>query len=228
MRSHARCGAILRRSLARRALLDPSRRSGSLRSPGAHPQHALAGSGAGRCVGPRHRPRVPEAAARILGRRLRLAFPGASAERVRSVPRRTRRSPHPLRPRAGAARSRNPADPEPRLAERLRRAASARAAPDRSRGRAGLRRRHSLAARLRLLRAARPTRDVSVHRRSLAQPHARAGVRALRSGRRRFRGRSRDVDGAGRPGAHDRRPPEQPRARALHRAGVAASVRRRA
>ena len=78
------------------------------------------------------------------------------------LPGRRRRRPHPLRARAGAARARYPADPDARLAQLLRRIPAARAAADRPAGprhrRAGVRRRHPVAARLRVLRAAGPRR----------------------------------------------------------------------
>ena len=112
---------------------------------GADPQHALAAAFARAGLGAGDRARVPARAARLLGRRVRLARAGGAAERARPVPRRDRRRAHPLRARA---RRRDPADPHARLAEHVRRAPAARAAP------AGLRPRDPVAARLRVLGAA--------------------------------------------------------------------------
>ena len=177
--------------------------------------HALAERGARRAVGAGHGPRVPARARRVLGRRLRLArAPSAELNALAAVRRRRGRRARALRPRPPR---RHPADPDPRLAERVHRAAAAGRAP------AGLRPRDPVAAGLRVLDAPAARAPPATSPRS-GTADAGPRLRALRRGRRRLGRRGDDLHGARGARAAARHPPLQPRQRAA--AGDAADRRR--
>src|SRR5262249_58939837 len=136
------------------------------RTPGPH---ALPRPDRGNRLGPRRGPRLPERTGRLLAGQVRLAGPGAEAERATPVRDRGRRPGDPLRPPALEGEERFAAGPGPRLAGVVRRVSKDHRAAHRSGGarRQGggrLSRRVSLAARLRLLgKDARARLELAAH-----------------------------------------------------------------
>jgi hypothetical protein len=167
-------------------------------------------------MGAGRRPRLPEGAPRLLGRRVRLARARTRTEQVPPLPCRARRRPDPFRPRAGRRRTRGAPNPHPRLAQQLPGNAPNGPAPHGSGGtrhRGSLvRRRDPVAPGLRVLGTAiAARRHHALHRGALAPADARARVRALRGLRDGLGHVRRDVHGARGARGDDRGPPEQPR-----------------
>src|SRR3984893_13860783 len=157
----------------------------------------------------------------VLGRGIRLARSGAETRGTPSVPHEKGRGLDPLRPCASASRSRDSADTNSRLAQRVRRVPSARATTHGSgptwHRRPRIRPCHPIPARLRVLGAPEMyRRELSICVETLAPAHDRTRIRALWVWRRRLWRRSRTANGTRQARFNHRNPPDQPGTRPLH------------